>query len=546
MIDKRITAGAESFKKLFAHLSLHHPALVLDGSWVSLAVVDNITFPLRGRASINDGERELLHLACCYMGKILYEIWEKFDTAVFLEERNASVVLRAVGGELLPGGAAHEIPVERAYLALLINPPTDMPIFSEFSRPVCFDSEITQNFCLGIACGLSPFGEGSWNAEDCSTFAPQVEIAKKHIARSLASTYSRLFPEEQLGQLPELYLQRLVFPPMMMEEPFPAYSVVDEVLDYFSEIGITARNGMKNSVSYSLQARSPLLSLAQNFLTFPLEIPCMFAQVCWVSYMPVRPSSSILAQFESWRQHTSLLFETLCHAKARLRSSFWFESDVLTADTEQELFADVLYGFLPWLKLSPNKLKERVESPVLNEFIKALCKQDLQGSRRIAEQLVSEFPGDLELRLQQAFLERIKGDLDKEAQMCREILSESGAENVAEVNAALGMSCVLRGELAEGDRFLSKAVELGTVHEVARSEHLVNLIWVKVLESLSEEALEVVFKAEKEESYLPFTLLKNKYDALHMLERMDEADEVSKQLISINPFDRGVFSLLLT
>ena len=381
MIDPRVFEAASDFRKRFADLSKQLPVYALDGSWLSLNIVDAATFHVRGKRDFSEQEKQLVHEASAYLGIMLSESWNRFGVTSKVEITEYGVMLSALEGPEIPQDDSHVIPIGAAYSTLLSDAPREMPIIADFKRPVGAMTNITRLFSFGVATGLSPFGDGPWKIQTTDRFGPQIDEVKRGLAQQLATSYKRIFPDEKLGQVAELYLGKALFPPMLMVEPMPAVEAANELYSYFNEYGIT---------------KDVQIGVLQNLGLLAVEPLSEAALVLRAALSEGYPSLEFMAVYGAREAHVNLLRNTLQVAERLIGiERDWIDCQ---EDWETRYEREKRLGFLPLLTLDIETLGRRHKEDKLAKLVLALVVQDIGTAQKLLAKLVSKTPGDVELR----------------------------------------------------------------------------------------------------------------------------------------------------
>ena len=219
------------------HLAINS-SLELDGTWPSVGVLDLLTFALRRKEQVPDSLDKIYSGAASYLALMAAQCWRPLVKEIDLEVGTRGVSITAKGGELIPEGDPVVVHIEELLRDRIKELPYPFPVAAGFEAPIRFESNILSLLGIGLMTGLAPGLAGPWESLSAEDLHPLVDAATKELSRQSAQHYARVFPNEQWGQLPELYLNGLIFPPTLMDEAVPLIGALPKLLDYFKEYQI--------------------------------------------------------------------------------------------------------------------------------------------------------------------------------------------------------------------------------------------------------------------------------------------------------------------
>lgn len=526
MLSEAVLENTRRFRKDWAIAGTLAPVLSLDLSWPSVGVVDLLTFILRGAAQTSENGNLLIKGAASYLATMAHNCWSSFEAEVYAEDKADGVVLRARKGPFISDGQEVVIRVEQELRGLLQQVPNPFPVFASFSRPIAADHNIISLFGFGLMMGLSPFAEGPWSKLNPESFDSCLELAVKLLALTSAEHYERAFPEEHFGQVPELYLHELIFPPALYAEEMPCFTALDGLLAFCEE--------------YRLKPDA-LLPLMENLVLSADEVFSSSSFVYWAAVSKEAPSDRILSISGAKGMNVALLRPALIYLRSKLGlEDDWLErteqksGDLNRFELEKEL------GFLPWVRL-PAKLAVKAKYKTL---VKALSVFSLEEALELCKRLCADEAQLIELRLQQIFLALIQGELDQAEASLRALASEPGAEDDPWIYNELGITLLAQGRLEEGIVAMETALKLISAQTPRAYEITSNYSWALILAKRFEEAVVASARALKGNPN-PVTALLNHAHALEQAGARAAFEKICERVLSLAPTDRRVIANLM-
>jgi tetratricopeptide (TPR) repeat protein len=538
MIHPNVKLVADDFKaKWSKKLGAYSPILELDGTWPSLGVLDLLTFSLRfyGKesstavpAQLDSFRKSLLKGASAYLACLAYECWSTFGYDVSVGENKFGIFIEAQG-EKLSEGQRFIVDIESELNEIFKNPPQPFPVINGFQRHLPQDYNLISLFGLGLMTGLSPFGDGPWRSETADSWAENIKKSERILAKSSADHYARLFPNEIMGQVPEVYLSKLIFPPTLMGEKFPVLNAVEGMVKYFKELGLSEKAMSKVALNFA-QSPDELISLAG--IAF---------------YVAVNDEATreIVGAVETKGTFCGLLRQAMIQVRKALgKEEDWLELNKFTSSQARRFHLELELGFLPWVKISQIRLNDKQNDPLLVDLLFSLSVFDLENAIKLAEKIIEDNPGDFAVRLQLVYLEIIRGDVQRAELLCKSLASEPGAERWGLLFNLWGMSELAKNESSQAVKHFEKATLLGAPEEHFEYQFLNDYAWALMLDGQHEKSLSEFNKAIGK-SLAPVTALLNKAYVLRILKQPDQASLVQDQLVKLSPLDLRVFGNLI-
>lgn len=531
MIDPRVQALADRFVEFWQPLLAVCRTLPLDYSWPSVGTLDVLTFPLRENPKRNPFETFVLQGAAAYLAVLAHQSWATFGAEAEVRiSDDDGISIAAVRGPKIPADAECVMYVEHDLGVLLADLPSPMPVISKFSRPIGAVENFLSSFGIGLLTGLSPAIDGPWSKESLESFSAELGSVLKFLAGTCAESYTRMFPEEPLGQVAELYLHRLIFPVTMLDESFPHRGAVDGLMDFLSEFKVP---------------RERAIALARNLALSPDE-RIMAAGLSYVAALgdghQLKEVRMIAAGLGS---QLGLFRRAMLDVRERAElGGEWLLKTELSLTDEKQIEREIELGYWPWLKMRPRKVKTFPQDRELQEMLAALTLWEYRRAVTGLDKMLENNPNDIELRIERCYLSLVNGEVDLGVRQLRQLMSEPEAESEAIVYKLLGSIDLARGELAAAEASFRRAMKLvgdnsRLRYEIHNDFGLLLLLKGDFYGALTEfdDALLIV-----PDALVPQL---NRYRALSALQQYEDADELRGRLLEFAPTDRAVFSELL-
>ena len=231
---------AESFVKYWNKYLAVNSVLILDYTWPSVSVVDLITFPSRYKKEITEELSDTLHGASAYLAVIAKKCYEEssdkfsFKVSLNLAQDGVEIELEKEEGEKVI------VPIEKNLRELLRELPNPFPVTKKFKTPITFEASILSFYAIGIFTASAPNVDWKWlENEDV------IVASNKYLANTSAQYYSKFVRKSNLGHSAEFYLNDLIYPPMLMQEPLPLLGSIQKVLEYFHEYKVSKESALE-------------------------------------------------------------------------------------------------------------------------------------------------------------------------------------------------------------------------------------------------------------------------------------------------------------
>lgn len=526
MVSEAILREIEELKLVWGKHLAKVPTLVLDDTWPSVGVLDLMTHPLRRRVDLMPFEIGLVRGVAAYIAKQIYDSWKEMGAEVTLEDTERGITVRASRGPKIEPGTVVSAYVERDVAQLLVRLPNPLPILNDFSRLITSEQQVLPTYTIAMCLGLSPFIEGSWSKESLTSMEREVGKVTRHLARSCADWYARVYPDEPLGQVPELYLFGLVFPPLLMNEEWPALHGVDGLCDFAQSYKVSVKQLERFAANL---ARSPEEQLSHIGFVFAAAV------------LSDDPSPELAALAQSKGSYVGTLRAAMVKARTLLGlGGDWLELDDIHFEQLAQIRREQELGFLPWISVSANKLATVPFDPELKQLVHASLHFDLLQATRLAQKLIEDTPQDLELRVQRIYLELVAKNIDRADALLKELLTEPECDDEPRVNNIAGIMALARGHHSAADVYFLRAKSQVVGQPFLSADMINNYGWTKVCRDRYDEALLAFDEAITiYPGYLAAHI--SRVGVLYRLNLIEEADKARRALARFAPTDRRVF-----
>jgi len=530
MLDKKVEKIYSDFVSFWNAKLQINSQILLDETWPSIGVLDLLTFSLRFKEQIPHNLESLIVGSSAYISRMLCECWKEQVEQVRVFINEGEICVEAKGGDLIPERDSVFVPVERLLRDRLRSLPNPFPITRKFSTNISFDSRIISDFCLGLFTGQAEGIEGPFLEYDEKKLSPLIEAVTKNLAITSAQSYEKHFPDEPIGQMAELYLQDLIYPPMFMKEDLPCLSSIVKLLDYFKSLGIKKEN---------ILALGQNLSLSPNFLfsNIGLIICCAISDSL--------PSVDIVSVAKAKGPYNGMLRKATLKVREFFNDSDdWIAHGLQSLEDEKCFFIETNLGFFPGLILSHKRLKKDLKANMLSKLLTASSNFDYELGEQICEVILEKYPDDIEIHFQYIHFKMLRKKFEEAHGLLNNLLDNPDADSSMMFYNLRGL-CAL--ELKNNDVALKNfktALKIKN-HEdfILLSEINNNAAWASILLGNIGEAM-FYLEQSLSKSVYPVNALLNKASILWDLGVDDEYEAFRNYLFSICPLDRRVFSHL--
>ena len=526
MIHPAIVHEAKTFAETWSLRHDEQPILKLDYRWPTVGVVDLLTQQMRGRAERTPIEDQILRGAAAYLSVLAHDSWSSFGTEVVVEDSPQGIVIRAVGGYNVSQLSPFSVAIEKHLRAMIARPTSPFSVLVGFDRPITPEQNIVSLFAIGLCMGLCPYGEGVWLDESVDSFSENIEKATKLLAVQCAEHYARVYPDEPWGQVAELYLNRLIYPPALLDEDLPAIRAVRSLLDFFTEFKVKEDGILKLASNLAKSADDTLANAGLMFVA---------------ALSKTIPPQDVLAAAQSKGMFAGLLRPGMLFIREQFKQrGDWLLQDKFTTDDRKRFEIEVSLNFLPWIKIPATRAGDKK----LQGLLTALSVFDLDNARKFAETIGEETPGDIDVRLQRVYLDIIVGDHERAEKALKSIISEPGAELNAQLYDMWGLCDQTKGDLKASVSHHEQAYKTMDYNDVHHEAIANNYAWALMLNDRFSEALDLLSQTERR-SRCPITIFLNKAYCYAVMSRFEESEKAQQQALHLAPLDIRVFANLM-
>ncbi len=526
MISSAATSAIAKMKARWESVLSINPAYELDGTWPAIGILDSLTFLLRGQEAHDEIAQELIKGAAASIGVIAHDAWRSAGCDVRLEDLEEGITLIATSGKGIEAGQKVIIRLERELTRILLETKGELPVMSGFTRHVASQENFLSLFAIGAATGLSPFAEGPWREETIETFTESVGAAVRLLARQAAEYYARVYPDETLGQVPELYLRGLVFPPMLFQEDYPARRAVKSLLVFCDEYKVP---------------RQKVLTLAANLARSPDE-QLSSAGIATYAALMERYEPEFAALCSSKGAFLGILRPAMCDAREHYKlERDWMDAKSFGPEQLKRIELELRLGFFPWVKLRKEKVAEFADDPALAQLVRALSYFNLNDSKSAADRIIELTPNDIEVRIQRIYLDVIAGDTARAEEGLKSLLTEPEAESSPAVLNLMGLVQLVLTNIKAATFHLDRARSFATTDAALSADIGNNYAWAQMCDGNFATALDALDLAI-DRTPTNLVALLNKRSALHELGKSDQAEALLDRMVELAPFDRRIFT----
>ena len=527
MIDRTLQAEADHFLSVFQPTLSGSAITHIDLSYPSLGLLDMILLPTRGIAEGQSALDPIIRGVSIHLAIYLHQTLQRLGVNTEVVDSDKGTLLRAPTGFLGSNGQTQEVSLEKSLHEVLRHPEKGVPVFVNFTRVIPASNNWLTPIALGILLGSSGFISPCEQEITDEYMAEQGQKVLSELARQCVEWYERVFPQEQLGQVAELYLNKLIFPPFQFREEVPAVEAVRGLKTFADE--------------YSLSSAS-LLPLCRNLSQCPDE-QISSAALCLLATLDEQsPTSEMFATCRRHGSFVGLLREALVEANQLFfqRPDWILSADPYSEREKLRIQRETRLGFIPWLRLPFDVLYENPENQNLSFLLRSLADFDVARSVAVCEKILEEYPGEIPFRMQRIFLCVVAGDVEDALLRAKQLLTEPESESHPGVYNLLGMIQLLLNQATPALQSFETARKFATNDPTLAAEIGNNYAWALLAHERYEDALDSLdFSLMGAADNLILRL--NRISALIRLGRRDDADMEEKRLLALAPLHPRVF-----
>ena len=532
VIEDTVTEQVAQFKTWWEPYLVVSPKLALDGTWPSVGVLDLLTFHLRLRSTGDWTHAAIVKGVAAYIAVLAHDCWLKFGAEPRAFVNDSGVCIETLRGPFLKEGQRQFIAIEKELRRALKTLPSPFPVIGDYKKLISIEQNMMSLFALGVCSGLSPFGDGPWNEQTPESFEGPLSKTLIHLASTSATHYERLFPDEPLGQVGELYLEKLIYPPMLMDEELPAWGAVQGMIGFFTQYQVP---------------RDTMQAVSHNLAMSPDELISLAGFAMYAAVLEGEPSAEMLAIVQGRQRTNGLLRPAMIAAREALGlGKEWIGQEEYSDEVGARFVIEKKLGFLPWISISKAKLRESFADLRFQSALAAAIDFDLENAITLTDAILEESPDDIELRIQRVCLEALlPNSRESVYKMLRSFSSEPAALAEPRFHDLMGTCLVALEDVEGAKKSFKTGIELTQTKPTMLAEFQNNLGWVLMMNreySLALEQFEQALKVfPRSVSYLL-----NKGHSLWRLEREEEMKAVADDLVTLGPTNRSVFSILIS
>ncbi len=436
MIQAAIQEVASLFRGELRWMLSPYPALIPESGWPSVGVLDALCRSLRGRSDLTPGERLFVSGTAAHLGELVDTCWRAFAMEVRVENDGESVVCTGRGED----GATYSLPLEKAVLAALRDP--KMPQYPRGQLPFApvRGERVLEVFALTACLGASRHGEGSWSRFGSNDLSQRVDAVVPLLAASCAQQYTRVSPQERLGQKPDLYRQ-LIWPLTLCDGAAAYEAAGANLLAYLDGALAQVRGAV------------PLL---ENLARFPVETVRDAALVCLILDDGLALPGDLM---EIAADHFRGRAPAFRKAAIRLADKRGHNIDWTSgaAGSESRFHYERRLGLLPLVYLP----YEDCLAPRNIDLVTALLELNAYDAVRFLERRLGGPHRSPRLLFQLAMVRRWVGDLEASEAVLQEIVRTFPQQLDAEFYTEAGVGALAMGRVEDAITRLERARKLG-------------------------------------------------------------------------------------
>lgn len=349
-------------------------AFDLDATWLSLGITDRLLRAIWGVEDLNVEQKQLLRHVAAYMCVVMESCMTSagLDVIVDLDE-NSGVFMRVVGGENLPDSFLREVRFEsvlREHLKEVssgkdgVGDISFMEILCGWRRQMFPSSFPSMFLAYGIMTGLSPYMIKGMDEDVFHSYAQHVYRIMEVIAVHCAAYYARCFPGEPLGCSTNLYVDHLLFPPMLYDERFPAERGVSGVLSYLEENKVDPKNATDLFVN---MAQMPDDCISSVGIALYAGLSDSYGEP--MKTIAQSRSLDMPVLRDAMRSARSRVLEVNCEP---LTGKDWYSVNFSLEEARNEYIRQRKFGFLPYLIMPESFVDGLRRDEISLEFVTEL------------------------------------------------------------------------------------------------------------------------------------------------------------------------------
>lgn len=525
MIHQVVKELSSRFLNSWSSVFSKDPLLMWDESYPALGILDLILASGRGASREEFVFRQILSgvsaTVACYIHDTLSSLGRSIEVNV--GGRGVELV-----GQFHPNSSGSTfLFLEERLSDIISRQPEGLPIFRNFERIATQYGNWLTPLTLGVLMGSSGMFEESDIDINPDQLEEHEEKVLKELARQSAAWYERVYPDEPLGQVAELYLSGLIFPPMYMKESFPCLEAIKGIEEFRKTFQVSQDN---------------LNKLLSNLLHSPDEVASAASLAYLVAASDRDASKEMFATARRFGAFLGILRGSVVEARKHLGlGDDWItRQEPFDPSTQQMIRREIKLGFIPWLKLPLERVFESPTNVMIAHSVQAMADFDMQRAKVAVDKVCEESPSDIDFRVQQINLIFLDGDSDSAMDAVRQLLSEPEAESQASVFLFMGMLHLLKRDALNAAETFQRARSLAGNDRAMMFEAANNYAWALMCQDKYEDALDVIELTVglSEDDLVPRL---NRIACLHRLGKLEDAENEKRALTNLSPFHPRVF-----
>ena len=183
------------------------------------------------------------------------------------------------------------------------SPPPTLEVLPDFIRPLVKGDNILKLYATDLFFGARCSGVGDWRGDGSNLLDPSYPNSERVLADGAARLYARVFSEEKYGQVAELYLNKIIWPPLNADEEMPGLGGARGFKQFFEDYSVPDSNQ---------------LELLRNLIVMGDEVTSTSAMVYLAARYTVMPGVEDMRLFQAHSRLNRILRGTLKQLRTEL------------------------------------------------------------------------------------------------------------------------------------------------------------------------------------------------------------------------------------
>lgn len=496
----------------------------LDFSWTSLKTVESLLIDLKLKQQLKSNSVSVFPGASAYLaiviGRILSPSSLKSRASIDADGRVVLYLNRASAEQLFPlQDELEELILDpEAYLGRSIGPDLSYGIVKSLLPIFVF------SICTGEHQGIK--------ADATELNVRELTLsARRQIASSAAEFYQAVFPMEPLGRIPEIYL--MLIPSELAEfGPGGLFLALEQLIHYLLDYKISP---------------SQILSFARNLILLDEISMSAIGFILSEIHEPNSQDRSVNAFRSTMAVKGGLIRPGYRRVKELLfGEQDWVEHSPILVEDLDNVFLERSIGLLPWLRLSRTYLTKGLSSGSdrVDDLIRVIAALDWTRALKYSTELFEEDRSDVEILCQQGFLHLENGSTEEALRCVKKLESEPDAAPLFTFQLLKGTVSYFYSDFVGAKKAFTSSLAITGSDDRKKSEALNNLGLTLFAVEAFPAALEKFLEAEQLNPGNMICML-NSFSCYRELKDLEHAEIIKQNMISVAPFERRVFSLML-